>query len=120
MGRRETEGDLGGGEADGAGDVEVSGLVTSEAGEGAPGGEVPGERLAEALVDEEAELVLELANGQGEWRSLGRSPRRSRRAPARRAGRRRSVGEGEDQGTTRVHDPQFDTPAGEWIDADGG
>ncbi len=120
MGRRETEGDLGRGEADGAGDVEVSGPVASEAGEGAPGGEVFGERLAEALVDEEAELLLELANGQGEWRSLGGSPRRSRRAPSRRVARRRGMGEGEDQGTTGIHDPQFETSASEWIDADGG
>ncbi len=120
MGRRKTEGDLGGGEADGAGDVEVSGPVASEAGEGAPGGEVPGERLAEALVDEETELLLEVANGPGKWRSLGGSPRRSRRAPTRRAGRRRSVGEGEDQGTAGIHDPQFETSAGEWIEADGG
>jgi hypothetical protein len=103
VGASDPEGDLGGGDPHRAEEVEVAGAVPREAGELGAGGEPSGERLAEAEVDEEAEVVESQADGRGE--GLGGELRppirgRSRERPPRNGTR----GQWEDESATGFHE----------------
>ena len=100
---REGESDIGGGEADPSGHACLPRSVSSESGEGAPGGCGVSERLAQALVHEKTEVVHEAAKGQGDpgRRRVLAVKLERRGGVTRREGR--SGGQWKHQGPARIH-----------------
>jgi hypothetical protein len=101
---REGESDVGGGEADPSRHVGLERSVASESGERTPRGRRVSERLAQALVHEQTEVVHETAKRQGDpgRRRVPKGKLRRRGVVAGREGG--SGGQGEYQGPARIHE----------------